>query len=61
MTIKYVPLETLQEIMNTINQRDHFYDWTEEYEKLDNKVKTLFKIAEEEAFTREVLQWIMNN
>lgn len=36
---KYVKLKHVQELLKLIETRDSFYDWSEDYEKYDKKVK----------------------
>jgi hypothetical protein len=53
MEHKYVKLEQVKELMKLIHTRDGFHDWTDEYEKYDNKVKNTIEFLERNAITIE--------
>jgi uncharacterized protein YukE len=46
---KYVKLKHVQELIGLINKRDSFYDWSNEYEKYNQKVKNTVEWLERNA------------
>lgn len=48
-TEKYVKLKHVQELLKLIERRDHFFDWSKEYEKYDHKVKNTVEWLERNA------------
>lgn len=55
MTIKYIPLEDFSEILEIINQRDHYHDWSERYDELDNRIKAMVESIKKSAKSKEEL------
>lgn len=48
---KYVKLKHVRELLNLIKTGDSFYDWSDSYEKYDNKVKNTVEWIERNAKT----------
>jgi hypothetical protein len=46
---KYVKWKHVEELVKLIKARDHYMDWTNEYEKLDKKVKKTIEWLERNA------------
>jgi uncharacterized protein YukE len=46
---KYVKLKHVQELIGLIKKRDSFYDWSDEYEKYNQKVKNTVEWLERNA------------
>ncbi|WP_181279869.1 hypothetical protein [Bacillus atrophaeus] len=46
---KWVQLKHVQELVALIKKRDSFYDWSDEYEKYDKKVKNTIEWLERNA------------
>ncbi|MFJ5625422.1 hypothetical protein ACIQD3_22595 [Peribacillus loiseleuriae] len=46
---KYVKLKHVTELIELINKRDSFYDWSDEHEKYHNKVKNTIEWLERNA------------
>lgn len=52
---KYVKLKHVQELMRLIKERDHYYDWSDEYELAHKKVENTINWLERNAKTKEDL------
>lgn len=50
---KYIRLDHFQKFMELLNNRDRNYDWSDEYEKYDKKVKNTIEWLERNAKTFE--------
>lgn len=48
---KYVKLKHVKELLGLIKIRDSYYDWSDNYEKYDNKVKNTVEWLERNAKT----------
>jgi hypothetical protein len=46
---KWVQLKHVQKLVALIKKRDSFYDWSDEYEKYDKKVKNTIEWLERNA------------
>lgn len=46
---KYVELKHVKELLKLIKTRDSFYDWSNEYERYDNKVRNTIEWLERNA------------
>ncbi|MED1863290.1 hypothetical protein P4V41_07460 [Fictibacillus nanhaiensis] len=49
MEEKYVKLQHVKELLKLIKTRDSFHDWSDEYEKFDQKVKNTIEWLERNA------------
>lgn len=52
---KYVKLSHLEALVKLIGIRDRHYDWSDEYEKYDKKVKNTVEWLKRNAKTQEEL------
>lgn len=54
MTEKYVQWKRVEELLKLIKKRDSFHDWSDSYEKYNDKVKNTIEWLERNAREIEV-------
>jgi hypothetical protein len=55
---KYVQWKYVKELFDMISKRDCFHDWSDEYEKINKKIKNTIEWLERNAITFDRLEEI---